>query len=56
MALLEALNLKKYYGKGSYLVKAVDDISYAIFSFIDSHNQFLKRLVLSAHSSHAPSP
>ena len=23
MALLEALNLKKYYGKGSYLVKAV---------------------------------
>ena len=30
MALLEALNLKKYYGKGSYLVKAVDDISFGI--------------------------
>ena len=30
MALLEALNLKKYYGKGSYLVKAEDDISFGI--------------------------
>lgn len=30
MALLEALNLKKYYGKGSYLVKAVGDISFGI--------------------------
>ena len=30
MALLEALNLKKYYGKGDYLVKAVDDISFGI--------------------------
>lgn len=30
MALLEALNLKKYYGKGNYLVKAVDDISFGI--------------------------
>lgn len=30
MALLEALNLKKYYGKGSYLVKAVDEISFGI--------------------------
>lgn len=30
MALLEALNLKKYYGKGSYLVKAVEDISFGI--------------------------
>ena len=30
MALLEALNLKKYYGKGSYLVKVVDDISFGI--------------------------
>lgn len=30
MALLEALNLKKYYGKGSYLVEAVDDISFGI--------------------------
>ena len=30
MALLEALNLKKYYGNGSYLVKAVDDISFGI--------------------------
>ena len=30
MALLEALNLKKYYGKGSYLVKAVDDISFGL--------------------------